>query len=415
MGAAEAVARGGIYRGLKILELGAGAAGPVATGYFAEHGARVIRIESAVRPDFLRLLHVTAENRDDADILDKAPMFVLLNPNKQSLTLNMKKPESVALVKKLASWADVVSENFAPGVMDRFGLDYASLRAVREDLIMVSGCLFGQTGPQRAYPGFGGQGSAIAGFNHLTGRPEAAAHGPYGTITDSLAPRYVALAIAAALHARRKTGRGQYIDVSQIETGVYSLSQMIVQTSATGESEARRGNREPSVAPHSVYPCRGEDRWIAIAVRDDAQWVALTESMDRAGLRTDSRFVDLEARLKNEDELDREIAAWTSEQTAHELMATLQAAGVEAGVVQNHRDLLEDPQLQHRQHFERLHHERLGELAFERSGFRIDGAPAGGYRSAGPLLGEHNHSILGELLGISEAEIRDLVADGVVG
>lgn len=415
MSAVDAAKVGGIYRGLKILELGAGAAGPVATGYFAEHGARVIRIESAARPDFLRLLHVTAENRDDPDILDKAPMFVLLNPNKQSLTLNLKKPESIALVKRLAGWADIVSENFAPGVMDRFGLDYASLRKVREDLIMVSGCLFGQTGPQRTYPGFGGQGSAIAGFNHMTGHPDAAAHGPYGTITDSLAPRYVALAIAAALHARRKTGRGQYIDVSQIETGVYSLSQMIVRASATGEIEARCGNRDAAVAPHSVYPCRGEDRWIAIAAHDDAQWSALLSVMGRTDLASDSRFADLAARLKHEEELDREIAGWTREQGAHELMVTLQRAGVEAGVIQNHRDLLEDPQLEHRQHFVRLTHEQLGELAFERSGFRIRGAPDGGYRSAGPLLGEHNRSILEDLLGLSAGEVRDLIENGVVG
>ena len=415
MAGVDAARDGGIYRGLKILELGAGAAGPVATGYFAEHGATVIRIESAVRPDFLRLLHVTAENRDDPDILDKAPMFVLLNPNKQSLTLNLKKPESVALVKRLAGWADVVSENFAPGVMDRFGLDYAALRDVREDIIMVSGCLFGQTGPQRAYPGFGGQGSAIAGFNHMTGHPEAAAHGPYGTITDSLSPRYVALAISAALHARRKTGRGQYIDVSQIETGVYSLSQMIVQASATGEIDARRGNREVSVAPHSIYPCRGEERWIAIAALDTVQWSSLLSVMNRTDLASDPRFAELTARLENEEELDLEIANWTRNRDAHDLMATLQKAGVEAGVVQNLRDLLEDPQLAHREHFERLTHTRLGELAFERSGFRIRGAPDGGYLHPGPLLGEHNRPILEDLLGLSADEVRDLVASGAVG
>lgn len=412
----------GIFAGLNILELGAGAAGPVATGYFAEHGATVVRIESAVRPDFLRMLHMTRDNQGEPDILDRAPMFALMNPNKQSLALNLKMPEAVALVKRLARWADVVSENFAPGVMDRFGLDYESLRAEREDLIMVSGCLFGQTGPQRSYPGFGGQGSAIAGYNHLTGHADSAAHGPYGTITDSLAPRYVAVTIAAALHARRRTGKGQYIDVSQIECGVYSLSELIVRNSASGESLARCGNREAGVAPHGIYPCRDEERgkgaeaerWIAIAARTEEEWSALTEALDLANLKRDPRFVDLDARLRHQEELDREIAKATCDWIASELMKRLQAVGVEAGVVQDHQDLLNDSQLAHRAHFVSLRHNVLGDLETERSGFRIEGAPAGRLANSAPLLGEHNQSILEGTLGLSPEEVRELVTSGVV-
>ncbi|MBW2418070.1 MAG: CoA transferase [Deltaproteobacteria bacterium] len=413
MGGSAAKEQGGIYRGLKILELGAGAAGPVATRYFAEQGATVLRIESAKRPDFLRLLHVTASNRDEPGILDKAPMFALLNPEKLSITLDMKKPEAVALVKRLARWCDVVSENFAPGVMERWGLAYESLRAEREDLIMVSGCLFGQTGPQKSYPGFGGQGAAIAGFNHLTGDPRREAHGPYATITDSLAPRYVAVAIAAALLERRHSGRGQYIDLSQIETGVYSLSQAVVRYSANGEIETRRENRDEFAAPHGVYPCSGDDRWIAIAVLDECAWDALVGVMGEPDWTGSPRFMDAGARIANQGELDEKLAAWSAGFDAYELMERLQAAGVEAGVVQNDADLLRDPQLAHREHFVRLEHPSLGELAFERSGFRIAGSE-GTYTRPAPLMGEHNREILGGVLGLSSAEIDALVDEEVV-
>jgi len=218
----------GVLSGLRVLEFGSGAAGPVATRYLAEQGATVIRIESSKRPDFLRLLHVTARNRNEPDVLERAPMFVLLNPNKESLSVDMKSAEGAALVRRLVDWADVVAENFAPGVMAKWGFDYERLAAEKPELVMLSGCLFGQTGPQRGYPGFGGQGSAIAGFNHMTGWGDGEALGPYATITDSLAPRFVAAALVCALIERRRSGRGQYIDVSQIEAGAYCLSEMLL-------------------------------------------------------------------------------------------------------------------------------------------------------------------------------------------
>ena len=391
-----------VFEGLRVLELGAGAAGPVATSYFGEHGARVIRIESAVRPDFLRMLHVTAQNRDEPHILEKAPMFVLLNPDKQSLSLNMKKPEAVAIVEGLAAWADVLCENFAPGVMSRWGLSSEKLCAANPRLVFVSGCLFGQTGPQRSYPGFGGQGSAISGFNHLTGHPDGDAHGPYATITDSLSPRYVATAIAAALLEREQSGQGQTIDVSQIETGVYSLSQAVVRYSANGEVEARRGNRDEAGRPHGVYPCRGDDRWIAIAVFGDDAWNVLCEEMG----------LDLDRDLP-EDEIDAQIADWTRGQDAHTLMERLQQAGVEACAVQSFADLQQDPQLAARGHWVELHHPHVGKLCFERSGFRLSEG-SGAIEHAGPLLGEHNREILSELAGYSNAEIDRLIDEKVV-
>lgn len=423
----------GIYRDLKILELGSGAAGPVSTRYFAEQGARVIRVESAKRPDFLRLLNLTRDSPKGLRPLDSALMFVLLNPDKDSVSINTTQPEGIALLKRLALWADVVAENFSPGVVAKWGLDYESLRAEKPDLVMVSGCLFGQTGPQRKYPGFGGQGAAISGFNHLTGWPDREAHGPYATITDSLSPRYVALAVAAALLQKKRTGKGQYIDVSQIETAVYSLSEPMVRFSAQSESDVRRGNHSEWVAPHAVYRCRNQggdkvdedaegdgnvatastERWIAIACFSDADWQLLVSELGNPSWATRPELATVSGRLEHQEELDRELGAWTQEREAYALMKQLQAAGVEAGVVQNVADLSHDPQLAARDHFVPLSHEYLGELAFERSAVRLAEHPSS-LRRPGPKLGEHNDDVLGGVLGLSQAEIADLVARDVV-
>ncbi len=408
----------GVFAGLKVLELGAGAAGPVATGYLAEQGAEVIRIESARRPDFLRLLHVTAKNRDEPGIYDQAPMFALLNADKQSLTLDMKSPEAIAIVERLiAEWADVVAENFAPGVMERFGLGWDRVHALDATVIMVRGCLFGQTGPQRAYPGFGGQGAAIAGFNHLTGWPDAEALGPYATITDSLSPRFVAATLLAAMFERERTGVGQCLDVSQIETGVYCLSEAIARHSATGEVPARMGNASEVAVPHGVFAARaeadtGRERWIAIAVRDDAAWAALVEAMGRPDWAALAAYAWLEGRLGARDEIEQGVEAWTRTQDLDGMVERLQALGIEAGPVQDFDDLVRDPQLAHRGHFVELEHAALGPLAFERRGYRLSETP-GGPRTAGPLLGEHTRHILSKVLGLPDDEIDRLHAAGV--
>lgn len=401
---------GPVFRGLNVLEVGSGAAGPVATKVLAEHGARVIRIESAKRPDFLRVLFLTKDSQFGPD---GSSMFVLLNPDKDSLTLNLKQPEARALAERLVGWADVLCENYAPGVMEKLGLGAERVRELNPQIVMASGCLFGQTGPQRLYPGFGGQGSAISGFNHLTGWPDGPAHGPFATITDSLSPRYVAVAIAAALWRRRRGGEGATIDLSQIETAVYSLSEIVVRFSANGEVAGRRGNRDEWAAPHGVYPCRGDDRWIAIATHDESDWQALVAALRNPAWASDSRFMGVASRLAHEDALDDALASATGDRDRYELMHELQAAGVEAGVVQDFDDLLSDPQLAWRGHWVPLTHVHLGTLQFDRSGFRLSGG-SGRLTRPGPNLGEHNHAVLAEVLGLDEAEIERLVAAEVV-
>ncbi|RIK98138.1 MAG: CoA transferase [Proteobacteria bacterium] len=400
----------GVLADVRVLELGAGAAGPLATRYLAEHGATVVRVESSRRPDVLRTLHARPGQPLD---LDASPMYALANPDKWSVAIDLQTPAGAELVLRLADWADVVAQNFAPGAMDKRGLGPDALLARNPRLVVVTSALFGQTGPQRHYPGFGGQGSAIAGFNALTGWPDREPIGPWATITDSLSPRYAALLVAAALLERRRSGRGRHIDVSQVETGVYSLSEAVVRASAGSDVPLRAGNRQAGAAPHGVYPCAGDDAWIAISVLCDEQWRALVGLMGEPAWALDPRWTTALGREANQHELDRRLGEWTRGGGAYARMAALQEVGVPAGVVQDFRQLLRDPQLAARRHFAVLDHAALGPLPYERSGFRLSASPAG-FEDSGPLLGEDNDVVLGEILGLSEDEIERLVAEGVV-
>ncbi len=392
------------WAGTKILELGSGAAGPIATRYFAEHGATVIRIESPSRPDFLR---VYALGPDNPHGLEGSTLFDGLNPGKLSVTLNLKHPEGVALARRLVAWSDAVAENFAPKAMRAFGLDYERLAADRPDLVMVSACLNGQTGPHRDYPGFGGQGAALSGYNALTGWPDREPVGPFGTITDSLSPRFVATALAAGLLYRRRTGRGVYLDVSQVEAAVYTLSPWLLEYAGTGLVAERDGNRSPRAVPHGAFPCLGEDRWVAVAAWDDREWARLAEliGVDDPSLAT------LAARLARVEEVEAAVARWTGPRAIGEVVDTLQGMGIEAVPVQDFGDVVADPQLAARGHFVTLTHPAMGEGIYERTGFRLSDAPSG-YARTGPTLGQDNDHVLRSILGLSTTEIDKLAADG---
>ena len=367
--------REGAWTGTRILEFGAGAAGPIATRYFAEHGATVVRVESASRPDFLRVAHY-------------ADMFDALNCGKRSVTLNLKHAEGHALATRLVcEWADAVQENFAPRAMRGLGLAYGDLVKDKPDLVMISACLNGQTGPHRDYPGFGGQGAALSGFNFLTGWPDREPIGPYGTITDSLAPRFVATALAAALLHHRMTGNGVYVDLSQVECAAWTLADWLVAYKRDGVIGERLGNGHPAARLHGVYPCAGDDRWVAIACWTD-------DEVDR--LRA----------IAGED-----LDAWTRQREAIDVAQQLQDAGIEAVPVQDFADVDADPQVAARDHWVFRDHPDFGPGKYERNGFRIDGSPSD-YDRSGPLLGQDNDWVLGDLLGLTAEEQERLRADG---
>jgi crotonobetainyl-CoA:carnitine CoA-transferase CaiB-like acyl-CoA transferase len=399
------------WEGLNIIEFGSGAAGPIATRYFVEHGATVLRVESKTRPDFLRAYAMTPNNPHG---LEGSAMYDGLNVGKRNVALNLKHPDAVALVKRLVvEWCDAVAENYAPRAMKGFGLDYDTLSTIKPDLVMISACLNGQTGPHKDYPGFGGQGAALGGYNALTGWPDREPVGPYGTITDSLAPRFVAAALAAGLLYRRNSGLGVYLDIAQVESANWSLSPWLLDYEVGGVIRLRDGNRHAHAAPHGAFPCAPEgdigDRWVAIACWTDAQWATLAHLIG-----VDAQpFARLEQRKAREDELEALVGAFTTVRARAEVASLLQDAGIEAVPVEDFGDLHDDPQLARREHFERHTHAFLGSGLYERNGFRMSDAPSG-YDQAGPTLGQDNDWVVRDLLGCSDAEVRALKASGAL-
>jgi benzylsuccinate CoA-transferase BbsF subunit len=345
-------------------------------------------------------------------------MYDGLNVGKLNVTLNLKKPESVELVKRLVvEWADAVAENYAPKAMKGFGIDYDALVDVKPDLVMISACLNGQFGPHKDYPGFGGQGAALSGYNWLTGWPDLEPVGPYATITDSLAPRYVATALAAGLHYRRRTGHGVYLDLSQVEAGTWPLAPWLLQYADEGVIGTRDGNRSARAVPHGAFPCVDEedpvdgtvgDRWVAIACWTDDDWARLAQIIGNH----DDAFATFDGRRARIADVEAIVGAWTATRTRAEVADTLQAAGIEAVPVQDFADVHGDPQLAAREHFVAHEHAHMGPGLYERNGFRVHDAPSG-YDQAGPTLGQDNDYVLGELLGLSADEqqhLRDLGA-----
>jgi crotonobetainyl-CoA:carnitine CoA-transferase CaiB-like acyl-CoA transferase len=399
----------GAWSNVKILEFGSGAAGPFSARYFVEQGATVLRIESTSRPDFLRVM---ALGRSPYG-LEGSTMYDNLNAGKRNVTFNLKDPRAVDLVRRLMiEWADAVIENFTPRTMTGFGLDYPSLSVQTPGLIMVSGCLNGQTGPHKDYPGFGSQGAALSGYTFLTGWPDREPIGPSGTITDSLAPRYIAALVAAALHYKRRTGHGIYVDVSQVESAIFTLSPWLLEAAATGVIVERDGNRSRRAVPHGAFPCRDEgeigDRWVAIACWTDDEWTRLARVV---GI-DDPDLATLQRRLVRIDDVAKAVATWTRTRDRLAVAEQLQGLGIEAVPVNDFGDIHSDPQVLHRDHFIPLTHPVMGPRVYERTGFRISGCDSG-YDRSGPTLGQDNEWVQADLLGLSQSDRDKLTADGV--
>src|SRR5215813_7261663 len=298
---------------VKILDFTWVMAGPAATRVLADYGATVVRIESSHRLDTGRTI---GPFHDGQPGLEHSGFFQNLNAGKLGLTLDLAQDAGRAVALDLVRWADVVAESFSPKAMRAWGFDYASLLQVKPDLIMLSTCLMGQTGPLAQFAGFGNLAAALSGFFSLTGWPDRPPAGPFGAYTDYVAPRFTAVAILAALDYRRRTGQGQYIDQSQAESTLHFLAPAILDYTVNGRVQERVGNRDPAMAPHGVYPAAGADCWIAIAVGNDQHWQALCAVLERPALLHDERFATPEARLAHQDALDAIVAAWTKDREA---------------------------------------------------------------------------------------------------
>jgi len=350
--------------------------------------------------------------KDNVSGLNRGSYFANYGANKYSLSLNLKHPKGLAVAKRLVTWADVVCENFTPGTMADLGLSYDNLKKMKPGIIMISTCNLGQTGPLAQQPGFGTQLVSFAGLTQLSGWPDRLPAQPYGAYTDLIAPRFAIAGLVAALDYRRRTGRGQHLDVSQLETAIHFLAPVMLDYAVNGQEWTRSGNRCPQAAPHGVYPCRGEDRWCAIAVFSDQQWQVLCRIIGYTELEHDPRFDTLANRKQNEDELDRLIGLWTREHQAEEVMHLLQRAGVACGVVETGQDIHEDPQLQHRHHLQVLNHPEIGLHSYDTQSFQLSETPARLGRP-GPCLGEHNEYVCKNFLGMSDDEFVTLLNEGV--
>jgi benzylsuccinate CoA-transferase BbsF subunit len=410
--------------GVRILDLTHVWAGPLAMRVLGSFGAEVIKVESTRRYDMSRGEAVAGPGAARVFIYPNADpgqepwnregRFIERNYNKLGLTLDLTRPEGVEVFERLVKISDVVVESFRVGVMANFGLDYPRLRAVKPDIIMVSLSSQGQTGPERGYGSFGAVLEQTGGLAAITGYEPDAPTATGTFIPDPVVAALAAGLVVAALHFRRRTGLGLYIDLSQRETVTAIVGETIMDYVMNGRVQRPMGNRHPTMAPHGVYPCAGEDRWVAIAVGTDAEFAALCRVMGRPELAADGRFADVVSRLRHQDELDKIIADWTRQHDHLELMSRLQAAGVPAGAVLDGRELLADPHLQAREFFRELDQPGAGRYPVSFGGLKLYRTPARIIRPA-PRLGEHNEYILGQLLGLSGEEIAALERDGVIG
>ena len=380
--------------GLKLLDFTWVMAGPMAVRYLSDAGATVVHIESAARPDSARAVTPHAGGRAHADT---SGLHANLNCDKLGLSLDLSVPQAREVVLRLVDWADAVVENYSPKAMRNWGLDYESLRRHRPDLVMVSSCLNGQTGPDANLAGYGTMGAQIAGFGALAGWPDRDPVGPFGAYTDYCSPRFAAMGLLAALEHRRRTGEGQYVDVSQAEASLHLLGPALLDFGLNGRIAERCGNASAEVAPHGVYPCAGEDRWVAIVAATDGQFAALCDAIGRTDWAADPELCTTAGRVRRRAALDEGLAIWTASRTQDEVEDILQAAGVPAHRVLAPDDVRTDPQLVARRHLVSAVHPVLGPVLVENSRLRISGADTTP-RRAGLLIGEHNDQVLCDIL-----------------
>ncbi|MBM3942483.1 MAG: CoA transferase [SAR202 cluster bacterium] len=403
----------------RVVDFGTAWAGPMAASLLADLGAQVIKVESRVRMDGLRLGRpLVGEDIAGGDRglwPELQPAFHSLNRNKLGITLDMKTADGLRLVRELIACSDVVTNNFSPGVLERLGLDYPQLRKLRPDIILVSMPAVGETGPLRDTLAYAPIIQALSGLMGVVGyqdedRLVGELQAPW---SDAVAGVHGALAAVAALWRRQRTGQGQFVEVSQLEATAASLGQAMLGFQMTGVVPRPQGNFDPAFAPHGNYPCAGDDKWVAIAVATENEWRGLCRAMGNPGWAASPEFRSHADRVQNHAELDNYLASWTSQMEAGELTQLLQRHGVAAMPVMNIEDQFLDPHWQQRQAFADVEHPRAGAVWLYGTPWLFSNTP-GGVRTPAPLLGQHNALVLGELLGVPEDELARLAAEQVI-
>jgi crotonobetainyl-CoA:carnitine CoA-transferase CaiB-like acyl-CoA transferase len=393
---------------VKIVDLMWAVAGPTATRVLADHGATIVRVESPTRVDASRTLRPFRGGEASAE---GSALFHTLNVGKQMLTLDLASEAGRRVLWDLVRWADALTESFSPQVMAKLGFSYEALAEANPRLIVLSTSLMGKTGPLRTFAGYGNMASAWSGFYEVAGWPDRDPAGPWGAYTDFIGARYNAIALLAALEHRERTGEGQHVDLSQAEASIHFLAPALLDYQVNGRIARRTGNRDARMAPHGVYPVRGEDRWIALGVEDDAQWTALCGAL---GGSPPEALGTARARQARADRLDEWLAQRTAAWAGPELEARLQAAGVPAALVANGEDVARDPQLAARGHFVEIPHPEGGATAIEGPRALLSESPGTPGREV-PTLGRDNLRVLREILRYDEARITELVIAGALG
>jgi len=400
----------GPLSGYRVLDFGWVLAGALPGMILADMGAEVLKVETHQRMDYMRLGRPIVGDEPDPE---QHPLFHNVNRGKLSITLNTTKPEAVELVKKLVAHCDVVIENFSPGVMDRIGLGYDVLSAIKPAIVMASISSNGQSGPLRDLRAYAPSIGALAGLDSTLGyegqRPLGLKHA-YADISGAL---HSVFAVVSALRHGKQTGQGQYIDLSMLRATVATMGAGLMEYEMTGRVMGTKGNHDPVMAPYGNYPCQGEDAWVSIAVRTDEEWQGLVDGMDNPTWCNEEKFVSRYSRLENRRELDGNLAEWTRQRTPGDITELLQSHGVAAIPVMGAEDRLFNPHFQSRGLYSDIEHPSLGTEPIYNIMWNLERTPPSIRRHA-PLMGEHNEQIFGGLLGMADKEIAQLEEEQVL-
>ena len=397
--------------GVKVCDLSWVTAGPVVPRELAVHGATVVRVESHRRPDVTR---TQGPYKDHQPGIDRTGHSCQFNTQKYGMSLDYSTPKGQEVARRLITWADIVIESMTPGTLTKFGLDYESVVKYKPDIIYFSTCLMGQRGPLSKFGGFGAFGVAYGGYSQILGYPDRGPLPLSNNYSDLVAPWYSVMALIDALLYRRKTGKGVYLEQSQIEAGINMLTPLVLDYAVNGRIAGRIGNHDPYMCPHNAYPCLGDDCWVVIAVKTDEEWQALCRVIGEPEWSHDPRFSTFIARKENEEELDSLIGKWTRSYSPGQVMAAMQADGVPAGVMLTAGEgIVNDPQAEHRRAFRWLNHREIGPVIHNSTSYHLSKTPAH-ISKAGPCLGEDNDYVYKEILGYSDDEIADLLMERVI-
>ncbi len=385
-------------------------AGSYATGLLALMGAEVIKIESMTAVDQTRVMSFTIGKAFDG--VESSFVFNAINLSKLSVKLNLKKPQAIDLAKRIVQVSDVVAENMRPGIMERLGLGYDVLRAVKPDVIMLSSSAFGGKGPQRAYGGYAPSFASASGLANLTGYKDRAPNPMTGS-TDLMAAISGAFSLIMALSYKQKTGLGQYIDLSSVESQAILAGDTIMDYIMNGRVQYRDGNRDRIMAPHNCYRCRGDDKWVSIAISTPDEWDSFCEALGNLPWTRDERFADAYERWRNQEELDKLVTAWTINYTHYEVTDMLQKVGVAAMPSLNNEEIVSDPHFKQRGMTTTVEHPVMGEVVVFGVPWKFSKTPSR-ITKAAPVMGESNDYVFRELLGLSSDEIGRLIDEGVI-